>query len=377
MLVKIPGVLVGKLEGPVTGILADADDQRIELLVADARQLSRHGRTTHANDRRFRFGVPVGGIKADFAVAGRNADLDFVTLATYSTQRVFGERLLKLVVDANLDFSDGRIRRTAQAEADRHTALGRLDEAVGLQLDDRRQDLRHGCTAPLPAHHTRPWRRARSGRRTPRGGGERLAPLGLRQADGLDFVADPQRLAQDVRPVEAITEAADGKEVGSLVVSPVQVPADQILAAGRGVVITRRCPQNPALAVGVREQGHFFAPVLHAEPADGAIAERGDCPTTVVAHIDRPYGARCPLLPEGGPVPVEGAQEPFASQHESAPIGAHGDAVRDIAGAQGQGECTKFRIRRISPVAQGEMGLLGQSRRREFRGRRMRPQLGA
>ena len=54
-----------------------------------------------------------------------------------------------------------------------------------------------------------------------------------------------------VTPVEALLKLRGWKEVWRLVVAVVDLPADQVVGAGRGVVIAPRRPGDPALPVRV------------------------------------------------------------------------------------------------------------------------------
>src|SRR5207237_6326267 len=69
------------------------------------------------------------------------------------------------------------------------------------------------------------------------------------------LVLGEQDLGDDVGPVEAVAEARRREEVGLARLAAVDLPADQLLAAGRGVVVARGRPEDPALLVAVREEG--------------------------------------------------------------------------------------------------------------------------
>ena len=69
------------------------------------------------------------------------------------------------------------------------------------------------------------------------------------------LVARVEHGTDDVGSVEALAEARGGEEVGRLVPTAVDVPADQIFAAGRGHVVAGWRPGDPAPVLGMDEEG--------------------------------------------------------------------------------------------------------------------------
>ena len=89
-----------------------------------------------------------------------------------------------------------------------------------------------------------------------------LRCLALRRRVGLSdrfvFVARLQDKLDDVGPVIFGAELRGGEEVGLLRPAAVDVPTDQILAAGRGHVIAGRRPGDPFAALRLDEEGEQF-----------------------------------------------------------------------------------------------------------------------
>ena len=107
----------------------------------------------------------------------------------------------------------------------------------------------------------------------------------------LDRRVDIQRIehaCDHVAAVEALLELRGGEVVGRLVVAVVDLPADQIVGPGRGVIVALRRPGDPALAVRVHEQRQKLGAVADPVPADGAVAIGGDDQPAVRRDVDPP-----------------------------------------------------------------------------------------
>ena len=113
--------------------------------------------------------------------------------------------------------------------------------------------------------------------------------------DRFAFVAGLQHQLDDVGPVETVGETRGGKEVGLLRPAAVDVPADQILAAGRRHVIAGRRPGDPFARGNVDEQREQLRAVRPAQPADRAVAIGDD------EDLGRP---RCSRRPRRRPDPA-------------------------------------------------------------------------
>ena len=96
----------------------------------------------------------------------------------------------------------------------------------------------------------------------------------------------------DVGAIEAVAEARGGEEVGRLVPAAIDVPADQILAAGRGHVIAGRRPGDPGFGLAIDEQREQLLAVGPAMPADRAVAIGRDDEAAVGGDIDAPGDVR-------------------------------------------------------------------------------------
>src|ERR1700733_10635825 len=76
----------------------------------------------------------------------------------------------------------------------------------------------------------------------------------VRLTNGPGLVASLQDEAHDVGTVVVGAELRSRKEVGLLLPAAIDVPADQILAAGGGHVIAGRRPDDPFAALRLNEQ---------------------------------------------------------------------------------------------------------------------------
>ena len=129
----------------------------------------------------------------------------------------------------------------------------------------------------------------------------------------------------DVGPVEAFAETRGGEEVGRLVPAAVELPADQILAAGRGHVVAGRRPGDPGLGLAVDEQRQQLLAVRPAMPADRAVVIGRDDDAAVRREIDAIGDARDGLLPELPAVGIEGAQAIVSAEDETCSVRADGE----------------------------------------------------
>jgi hypothetical protein len=89
------------------------------------------------------------------------------------------------------------------------------------------------------------------------------------------LVCQPERLADvqsgehagdDIGPIELLPKARGTVELRG-VKTTVKVPANEVLAAYRGLVVVLRGLEHPAPAVGVSEQRKQLHPVLQPVPA--------------------------------------------------------------------------------------------------------------
>ena len=168
-------------------------------------------------------------------------------------------------------------------------------------------------------------------RRQMRGEGPRVF-LALGRRVGLFnrrvFIERVEREVDDVGAIEAVAEARGGEEVGGLFPAAVDVPADQILAAGRGHVIARGCPGHPRLGVAVDEQREQLPAVRPAKPADRTVAIGRDNNSAVSREIHAPGNAGGRPLPNLPALSVEGAQMPLGTKDKAGRVGANGDRKR-------------------------------------------------
>ena len=222
-------------------------------------------------------------------------------------------------------------------EADDHVAAvdGREVGRVG-DVDDRGQVLRHRLLRGFgPA-------------RLPVGAGERLAHVQL---------VEDQR--HHVGPVEAVAEARGGVELGRLVPAAVHLPADQVLAAGRGHVVALGRPGHPALAVRVGVEGEQLRAVAEPVPADRAVAVGRHDQPPVAAHVHRPGGAGHGPPPQLLAGLVEQAQRPVGAEHEAPPVRRHGEAAGALVGLERQPPAVQARLGAVLPALDREAGRRG------------------
>ena len=270
---------------------------------------------------------------------------------------------------------------------------GDLHPYPGLGRDDphhRRQQVGDGRGGQGRGRHplgVRPLGLGRTGRgRWGLGFGcVRSGPAGgIRPAQGLRRVAGRQGQRDHLRAGEARAQARGRVEVRRRVRPPVQVPADQVLAPGRGGIVPERGPEHPAAPVRVRVQGQDLGPGVQPVPAQGPVAVAGDRAATVRGAVQCPDGARDRLLPAFPAGVVEGAQPPLGAEDGGGgrvrPGGVQGEGARDLVGLQGQGAAVEPGRGVVHPVGDRPGGAVrGQARtlvrQREVRqGRRVRVQ---
>ncbi len=146
-------------------------------------------------------------------------------------------------------------------------------------------------------------------------------------AQGLGFVEGLEDEVDNIRSVVDVAESVRRVEVSGLVGTVVDVPADQVLAVDRGIVVPARRPQDPALAVGAGEEGEQLGAVDGAVPADRAVAEGGEGEAAVGGEVDRPGGAGDRILPALRAVAAEGAEEPLRAEEKALTVGGDGEAA--------------------------------------------------
>jgi hypothetical protein len=142
--------------------------------------------------------------------------------------------------------------------------------------------------------------------------------IGLRLTQSLLFVPRCKQLLDHIGAIQAIAKAAGAEKIGRLIKGTIEVPAHQIFSARRGIVVTRRGPDNPAFFVGMGKQGQFLGAILGTEPADAAIAQPGHHPTTVAADIHGPGRGRHAVLPKLRAIFGIASHEPLGAKHETA-----------------------------------------------------------
>lgn len=109
----------------------------------------------------------------------------------------------------------------------------------------------------------------------------------------------------------------------------VDVPADQVVAAERGVVVALRRPGDPALPIRVHEQRQHLLPVGDPVPADRAVRVGCDDQPRVRGDVDVPRRARHrPSRPRFAAVLIEQAQQEVCPENEMPGAGHEGQAYR-------------------------------------------------
>ena len=168
------------------------------------------------------------------------------------------------------------------------------------------------------------WRRDRDDWRQRRAKGlRRDRAIGglVRPANRLGFVTRLEHEPHDVGTVVFGAELRGGEEIGLLRPAAVDVPADQVLAAGRGHVIARWRPGDPFAALRLDEQGEQLRAVAPAQPADRAVAvcDREDC--AVGGKIDATCDAWTSPAPALLALCVIGADRKLGSEGEAGGVG--------------------------------------------------------
>src|SRR5712692_1253317 len=76
------------------------------------------------------------------------------------------------------------------------------------------------------------------------------------------------------------------------------MPANEIFASRRGIIIPRRCPQHPPFSIAVRIERQQFLAVPHPEPPNRSVVKSCDCYFVIPTDINSPRWSRrvCPLF---------------------------------------------------------------------------------
>jgi len=247
-----------------------------------------------------------------------------------------------------LGFGGGR----AIFENQRHATLAFERTAVDQHLD-RGHTLARGrahyivhvdCRSLDPVallwreyrHDRRQWQRR--SRRSGRGG----------RLQRLVDVESAQYCADGRGPIEALAKAARREEIGRVIETPVDMPADQILAAGRGVVIPSRRPQYPTLTIPVHEQRQQLLAIFIPIPADRPVPQGRHSKPAVPAYVYRPRDIRNRHRPNYLPIAVEAAQPPICSHQERTPVQRDRHATRGLV--RRQLESLAGELRRMSAL---------------------------
>ena len=194
-----------------------------------------------------------------------------------------------------------------------------------------------------------------------RAAGFRVATL-----DRLAFVEGGEDLLDDVGPIVDVAEARDRKEIRRFVPAAVDVPADQAVAADRGHVIGGRRPSDPALAVGVREEGEqllAFILGIHGVPTDGSVAERGHREAVVGRHRDAAHIAVDVFRPDDVAFGVIANELPGRAEQETLAAGHEGHGDRRVVQVHLQRHAVQGRLVAPDPVAHVEVRHLGDRMR--------------
>ena len=108
--------------------------------------------------------------------------------------------------------------------------------------------------------------------------------------------------------------------IGRGIQASVHLPLQNTEGACGGAVEALRCPGDPVLPVREHIQRKEFAAIVHAVPANGAVAIACDHQTAVTADVDRPDGGRCGTSPNQAAIRVESPEVPISSKHESTAV---------------------------------------------------------
>ena len=107
------------------------------------------------------------------------------------------------------------------------------------------------------------------------------------------------RLGDHVRAVEGGTELSHREEVSRLGTAAVDMPTDEVLSPGGGIVVARGGPQHPTFAVIVGEESEELLAITQAIPANSAVGEGGHGDLAAAGNVDAPGytgGGDLPLL---------------------------------------------------------------------------------
>ena len=120
-------------------------------------------------------------------------------------------------------------------------------------------------------------------------------------ANGLVLVARLQDKTHNVGPIEPGAELRGGEKVGLLIPSAIDVPADQILAAGGSHVIAGLGPGDPFAGLRLDEKNEKQLAVFPAPPLDRAVALSRRDDFAIGREIDPPRDTRSGLIQSTSP----------------------------------------------------------------------------
>ncbi|MFM9103123.1 MAG: hypothetical protein ACKOPS_18040, partial [Cyanobium sp.] len=141
---------------------------------------------------------------------------------------------------------------------------------------------------------------------------------------------------------------------------------DRILATGGGVVEALGGPEDPALEIGVDEQGQGLAAGLRfalgagAIPADRAITEGGHHKAAIGAEVHQPGDAGCGGAPTLAAIGLEDPHRPLTAKREGTAVGADRQAAGDFVLLQRQGLAGQGGVGGVVPALDRQTGGAGR-----------------
>jgi hypothetical protein len=171
-----------------------------------------------------------------------------------------------------------------------------------------------------------------------------------------------QHPVDDVRAVELVAEARRGIDLGFMIEAPVDLPLDQVFAAGGGDVVAERGPGDPAFAIAVREEGEQLGAVRHPVPADCAVAVGSDGEAAVTSDADPPGSTGCGNFPQQLSCGVESTEMPFRTKHETTAVWANCETAGCFILLEFQGLARQRRMIRVLPALDIETGDLSRGK---------------
>ena len=108
--------------------------------------------------------------------------------------------------------------------------------------------------------------------------------------------------------------------IGCGIETMIHLPLQHAKRSGGRAVKAFGRPSDPVLLVCEHKQSQEFAAIIHAMPADGAVAIGRNHQSTITAYAHPPHRARHFLLPELFTLGVERSQGPFRSKHKTSAV---------------------------------------------------------